>query len=175
MIYNNLNILCKCGCGKNIKQGNIYINGHNKTKANYKHGGKGTKLYNTWHGIKLRCLNKNNKSFKDYGGRGITICDEWLEFIPFRDWALSNGYQEDLQIDRINNNGNYSPENCRWATSQINNQNSRQTKITIQIATNTRVLYATGNYTQKELAVKCNISQPAVSAILSNKRWIKNN
>ena len=72
---------------------------------NMKHGGKGVKLYTVWGNMKDRCLNLNNHAYKDYGGRGITICNEWLEFTPFRDWALSNGYKENLQINRMKNGG----------------------------------------------------------------------
>src|SRR3990167_9233467 len=130
-----------CGCHKNIK-----------------HGGFGTRLYKIWEGMKSRCLNSNRKAYKNYGGRGITICNEWLEFIPFRDWALSNGYKENLQINRINNDGNYEPSNCDFVPIKENLRNRRNT-ITLEIANEIRNLYKTGNYTQKELANKFNISQ----------------
>ena len=89
-----MNSLCLCGCGKYPKFGNKYVNGHN----NLKHGLQNTRLYHIWEAMKSRCNNLNNKKYKDYGGRGITVCDEWLEFIPFRDCALNNGYTENLQI-----------------------------------------------------------------------------
>src|SRR3989304_7987456 len=100
-----------------------------ENNPNYKHGWYNRKLYFCWNGMKQRILNPKVHNYKDYGGRGITICDEWLEFIPFRDWALANGYQEDLQIDRINNNGNYSPENCRWIPQKENCRSRRGQKI----------------------------------------------
>jgi len=79
------------------------------------------KLYNVWGGIKRRCYNKNQKSFKNYGARGIKMCNEWKnDFKSFYEWALNNGYKEGLEIDRINNNGNYEPNNCRWITKQEN-------------------------------------------------------
>jgi len=94
------------------------------------HGLSRTKLYQKYQDMKTRCYNKNNKRYKDYGGRGITVCDEWLDkesgFINFSNWSLSNGYQENLQINRINNNGNYEPNNCNFITAKENSQNRRK-------------------------------------------------
>lgn len=91
------------------------------------HGMKGTKLYNTWKSMKRRCYNSNYKYYKDYGARGITICDEWLHhFKPFFDWAMDNGYKEGLSIDRIDNNKGYSHDNCRWVDQSTQNENTRR-------------------------------------------------
>ena len=145
-----------CGCDKNIK-----------------HGGKGTKLYNVWSHIKQRIFNPNVKQFKDWGGRGITICPEWTnDYIKFRDWALSNGYTEELQINRINNNGNYEPSNCNFIPAKENVRNRRGQKIkSMEMANEIRDLHATGNYTQKELAEKYNVSREHISNIISDKSW----
>src|SRR3990167_480178 len=143
-----------------------------KQKFLIKHGESHTKLHKVWSSMKKRCLNLNDKGYKDYGGRGITVCNEWLEFIPFRDWAINNGYTEGLEINRMNNNNNYEPSNCNFVTHEENAQNKRNNKIkSIKIANEIRDLDKTGLYTRKELAIKYNVSIVMISNIINNKSW----
>ena len=94
---------------------------YKNVKTNYKHGGVGTKLYNSWMAMRQRCYNKNTKSYQDYGAKGVKVCSEWKDsFKEFKKWAEKNGYKEGLTIDRINSNGNYTPDNCRWLTRKDN-------------------------------------------------------
>jgi hypothetical protein len=107
-----------CGCFRRVFQ---------KEGPSY-HGMKHTLLYGRWCGMISRVSNPNVKCYKDYGGRGISVCDEWRDFRNFMKWALENGYEEgfDLEIDRINNDGNYEPLNCRFTTTSINARNKRK-------------------------------------------------
>lgn len=96
-------------------------------KGNLRHGMRHTRLYDIWRGMKQRCYNPKTNRYKNYGGRGICVCDEWKnDFQSFYNWAISSGYSDDLTIDRINTDGNYEPGNCRWATvkQQANNRTS---------------------------------------------------
>lgn len=96
-------------------------------------------------GMKNRCLNKHNHKYHRYGGRGIEICDKWLKDVDsFYKWSISNGYENDLTIDRINNNGNYEPNNCRWVSTSDQNRNSSLVKLNINKASSIRSMFHDG-------------------------------
>ena len=107
----------------------MYKSKPNKEHPIAKHGYFGTRIYNTWAHMKQRCYNHKNASFKHYGAKGIKVCEEWQKFVPFCDWAISNGYDDSLTLDRIDNNKDYSPENCRWVTIEVQNNNKSDTNL----------------------------------------------
>lgn len=136
-IKDNRFLTCRCECGT-IKDVRIQDLEKGKSKScgcisrkktierNTVHGLSKTKIYKVYKSMKKRCLNKKDKRYIDYGGRGIKICKEWeTSFISFYNWAMQNGYKENLTIDRINNNDDYCPENCRWVTYKEQNRNKR--------------------------------------------------
>lgn len=100
-----------------------------------KHGLANTKdrLYRIWRAINSRCNSVNGESYSYYGGRGISVCDEWSkDYLSFRNWSLNNGYSDELTIDRIDNDGNYEPTNCRWAT-RLQQDNNRRDNIHVVV------------------------------------------
>ena len=131
-------LFCECDCGKttNVKIGDLRFGKtqscgcykeSRKSKARRTHGGNKTRLYRIWCGMKNRCYNPSTEDYQYWGNRGIKICDEWLnDFAAFRKWALSNGYQDNLTIERKDVNKGYFPENCIWIPNAQQSLNTRQ-------------------------------------------------
>jgi hypothetical protein len=141
--------LCQCDCGNTvITRGSRLKNGHTKScgclaannlisnlnnrdyshlnKGYVIHGLHGTRIYNIWRGMKERCLVPTASNYHRYGGRGITICDEWKDnIVNFYNWSMENGYSDNLSIDRIDNDKGYEPSNCRWVTNSCQQRNKR--------------------------------------------------
>ena len=146
---------CQCDCGSEIavvvaslRSGKTQSCGCKRrrvtTEKNMKHGGSHTRLYKEWRSMKERCYRPAHPFYFIYGGRGITVCEEWLnDFGAFQTWALANGYRDDLTIDRKDFNGPYSPANCRWATMETQ-ANNRRNSI--------RVEYCGNSVTLKEIS-----------------------
>lgn len=161
-------VLCRCSfCGseKWYPKSNI-VNGRTKScgcrASKITHGDWHARLNNIWRGMRRRCYDPRCKFYKYYGARGIKICDEWKnDYLAFKAWALANGYSDKLTIDRINSDGNYCPENCRWATHLTQQNNRRNNHI---------VVYHGKEYTLSELARENGLSSAVVSARL-RKGW----
>lgn len=147
--------LCRCDCGneKEIKSGNLKSkntqscgclaaekNIERSRKRLTIHGGCGTRLYRIWFDMRQRCSSDKSINWHLYGGRGIKVCDEWENnFVAFRDWALANGYDDSLQLDRIDNDGNYEPNNCKWST-RSEQGNNRRTCVYVTIDGETKTV-----------------------------------
>lgn len=153
--HNKAKWACICDCGKEVVVlGNDLRQGKTTscscaqkdmiTQSNTIHGESESRLYNIWKKIKKRTNDKADKDYKNYGGRNIRICKEWeVDFLVFKEWALSSGYNDSLTIDRKDNNKSYSPENCRWVSMKVQNRNKRNNReITYQGTTKTLVEWA---------------------------------
>jgi len=118
-------------------------------------------LYGRWTMMKQRCLNPNNHKYKNYGARGIKVCDEWMDYYTFKKWALENGFEEHLTIDRVDTNGDYEPGNCRWVDYGIQANNRRN---------NVTIAFEGKDYTLAELSDKTGVKSETISLRL-NKGW----
>ena len=134
--YRRALFLCNCGNTKdinyqNVKRGLTVSCGCKQFDRLVTHGDTGTVIYNRWRGMKSRCNNTNRKQYDRYGGRGISYCPEWEDYENFKSWALSNGFEESLELERIDNDKDYSPENCTWVSRARQMQNRNKIKNTL--------------------------------------------
>ena len=165
---------CKCDCGnESYANSGALLSGRTRSCGCLMHESRGksrithhkskSRLYVLYNGIKARCLNPNNKAFKWYGGKGIKICDEWLnDFQAFYEWAMANGYAKGLTIDRIDSEKDYCPENCRWITIQEQQHNKKSNH------------YITCNgetHTMTEWAKKTGININTLSSRINKLHW----
>lgn len=163
--------LCRCQCGKEIIVPAFrLLNGSTRSCGclaaeqsvirNTTHGESDSRLYHIWTGMKQRCHNPKSPSYKNYGARGIIVCDEWFDdFQAFYDWAMSNGYDNTLSIDRINSNDIYKPSNCRWATMEVQQNNKRNNHLLTYNGETLTVNQMARKYGLNIGVFKCNISK----------------
>lgn len=159
--YHLWKCICECGNSKIVNQHSLVTGGikscgclrkRDYTQPTSNHGMSRTRIYHIYHGIKDRCLNENDMHYPEYGGRGICLCDEWQGkdgFLNFYKWSMNHDYDETLTIDRIDVNGNYEPDNCRWTSRSIQQMNKRN---------NARYVLYGEEYHINEIAEKYHIS-----------------
>ncbi len=156
---NKLKYRKHCGCIKHGKRVCPYSKSHPRLMQSYQH-------------MKARCYNTNNKDYYNYGARGIIICNEWKESPEiFCEWSLNNGYSDNLTIDRINSNGNYEPDNCRWVDSKTQARNTRRNVLTLSIADQIRIDKIKFGLTHDQLANKYGVSYGTVWNVLNDFSW----
>lgn len=179
---------CRCDCGNikvikgvNLRFGSIVSCGCYKKQFiiqfNFKHGYSSSPIYRTWESMIQRCTNKKTSRYHRYGGRGIKVCDRWQGKDGFVNFLADMGERpKGTSIDRIDNDGNYEPSNCRWAdletqTRSLRGENSPHAKLTQSDVDAIRKLYKSGDYTQKKLGQKYNVDRSLVGLIVNNKIW----
>lgn len=166
--------LCKCKCGNlttqmagHLRSGAVVscgcVRANQLAIRNHKHGLCNTRQHSIWQTMKKRCYDTHNKNYNDYGGRGITVCDEWLhDFRAFYDWSMANGYADNLTIDRKDVNGNYEPSNCRWATMKEQANNTRRNHL---------ITYNGKTQTIAQWADEYNLSYSVLNDRLNKLNW----
>ena len=152
-----------CGCARHDLR---VTNGMNRN-------GKRDPLYVVYYGIRARCYNEKNIAYYRYGGRGITICDEWLKDPPsFFKWALLSGWRKGLEIDRKENDLGYSPDNCQIVTHLINSQKTSHVKLSVEKAEAIKVVYKAGGTSHKKLGKQFDVAECTIMKIVNNHIWV---
>lgn len=177
--YGSYEWKCQCECGTISIVTTNSLNSNNTrscgcllkettVKTHSTHGLSDNIIYAVYQAMKSRCYNPNDKGYRNYGGRGIFICDEWkYDFQKFYDWTVSNGYQIGLSIERNDNDGPYAPWNCRWATTQEQNRNKRNIKLNIDSVKEIRE----SNLSNKILSEKYNVDRHTIYSIRVGSTW----
>lgn len=171
--YSHSKWVCKCDCGNTIiVLGGLLRHGHKKSCGCLykesrqfvakKHGDSKTRLYCLWNGIKARCYYKKHKEYMNYGGRGIAICEEWLDYETFKNWAYSHGYNDTLTIERVDINKNYCPKNCLWISRKQQAWNKTST---------VKVFYKNKYWTIKELSEETGLAVNLLRSRIRNQGW----
>ena len=147
-----------------------------RTKIRRKHrdpeSGDVHPLYQTYHGIRARCYNPKNKAFVYYGGRGIVLCEEWrTSTAALISWAVNNGWAKGLEVDRVDNDGNYCPTNCEIVTHIVNSRRRPGTKLSFELAEEIRTKYAAGGIVQWELASEYDVSLSTIERVIESRIW----
>jgi hypothetical protein len=128
-------------------------------------------LYSRWRLMVRRCCDPSHKNYPTYGARGIELCEEWKSFEAFYEWGIANGWKPGLQIDRVDNGRGYSPENCRWTTSQGNNRNRSNNKLDVEKVAEIRQLLADG-VSGPQLAKRFGVHHSLIYRIKLNQQWV---
>lgn len=174
-------VSCECGKTRSVQKRPLVIGSQKScgclrkermtgSKINVTHGLTGTRIHRIHAQMVARCTNPENEAFSSYGGRGVTVAPEWLDLSTFADWASHNGYSDDLSLDRIDNDGDYKPTNCRWATAAQQSQNRRSTKLTWDDVRAIRARVASGEI-QTVVARDHDVSRSLVSQIVRGLVW----
>jgi len=145
------------------------------THGEYINNRSGNRLVQTWHSMKNRCYGNDPNHCQWYKSKGIIVCEDWKnDFVVFKNWALNNGYRDNLQIDRKNNSGNYCPENCQFLTPAENSRKRPNTKLTMKKARRIRLLFKRGtSLSQRDVAECYGVKRQAISKVLKNQRWVE--